>query len=334
LLRSFFVLGFLFVDSAEKIWILYLIGFVQASIATFFTPARSALIPNIVPAEGLMSANSLSQTSRIIFGLLGTGAAGFLVGQFNGYIPIFITDAMTFLVSLALISRIQFTHTPGKEKAPINLGRIFSELSEGIKLTFSNRVLTGAISAFAVTMLGLGAVNVLLVPLLIDDLQVSETWFAAIEFSQTSAMILAGSLMAILASRLKPTNILSFALIGLGGAVAMMSLPANVWQIMVILFLAGLMVTPVQAAGSTIIQTTVPDEMRGRTGSANNALITTAQLISMAAAGVLADALGARNVFIIGGMVVALAGVVALLIFKGVELKPIELSPNTVEAGD
>jgi MFS family permease len=85
------------------------------------------------------------------------------------------------------------------------------------------------------------------------------------------------------------------------------------------------MITPVQAAGSTIIQTAVPDEMRGRTGSANNALITTAQLVSMAVAGVLADAFGARNVFVIGGILVSLAGFVALFIFRGVTLTPISI---------
>ena len=127
----------------------------------------------------------------------------------------------------------------------------------------------------------------------------------------------------------------SLALIGLGGAVALMSLPTSVWHVMAILFLAGLTITPVQAAGSTIIQTTVPDEMRGRTGSANNALITIAQLVSMAAAGLLADSFGARNVFILGGVIVALAGVVAMLIFRGVDLEPLEISSvPTAEAGD
>lgn len=335
LLRAIFVAGFLLVDSAEKIWILYVIAFMQASIATFFTPARSALIPNIVPKEGLMSANSLSQTSRIVFGLIGTGVGGFLIGYFDQYWEVFVIDAVTFLVSLILISRIRYQHVPGTDKTSISLSTIFGELTEGVRTTFSNRILSGTILAFAVTMLGLGAVNILLVPLLVDDLQVSETWFAAIEFSQTGAMVLAGALMTVLAARLKPTRILSLALIGLGGAVALMSLPTSVWHVMAILFLAGLTITPVQAAGSTIIQTTVPDEMRGRTGSANNALITIAQLVSMAAAGLLADSFGARNVFILGGVIVALAGVVAMLIFRGVDLEPLEISSvPTAEAGD
>ncbi|MCA9946089.1 MAG: MFS transporter [Anaerolineales bacterium] len=330
LLRGVFVLGFIFVDSAENIWILYVIGFIQASIATFFTPARGALIPNIVPPEGLMSANSLSQTSRIVVSLIGTGIAGFLIGHFEGYWEVFLIDAITFFLSLGLIAKVHYSHVPGDNKETINLTNMFRDLGTGLKLTFSNRVLTGAIIAFAMTMLGLGAVNILLVPLLVNDLLVPETWFAAIEFSQTSAMVLAGGFMAILASRFKVTNILAISLIGLGAAVALMSLPTAVWHIMAILFLVGLMITPVQAAGSTIIQTVVPDEVRGRTGSANNALITTAQLVSMGAAGFLADIFGARNVFNMGGGLVALAGVAALFLFWGVELKPMDIPETPV----
>jgi len=320
MLRGVFVLGFMLVDGPEKIWVLYSIGFIQASVATFFNPARGALIPNIVPKEGLLSANSISQTSRIIFGLLGMGLAGLIIGQFEQYRLIFSLDAVTFFISMLLISRIRYAHQVGAEKDPINVKHIFSELREGLKLTFSNRLLTGAIIAFAVTMLGLGAVNILLVPLLINDLMVPETWFAAIELSQTAGMILAGILVATLASRLKPTWILAVALILLGIDVALMSLPTQVWHIMIILFFAGLVITPLQAAGSTIIQTAVPDEVRGRTGSANNALITSAQLVSMGLAGVLADILGARMVFVLGGALVSLAGFAAMLIFRGVKL--------------
>jgi MFS transporter, DHA3 family, macrolide efflux protein len=318
--RAIFVLGFILVDSADKIWILYAIGFIQASIATFFAPARGALIPNIVPKEGLLTANSISETSRIIFGLLGTGLGGFLIGQFDGYSLVFGIDAATFLLSVLFVMRIHYTHKAGADKAPINAKRMVGELRAGLKVTFSNRILAGTIVSFAVTMLGLGAVNILLVPLLVDDLMVKETWFVAIEFSQTAGMILAGALVAALAARLKPTYILVGALVGLGVTVAFMSLPTAVWHIIVILFFAGLCVTPLQAAGSTIIQTAVPDEVRGRTGSANNTLITTSQLVSMGLAGVLADVMGARNVFILGGGLVALAGFVALFIFRGAEI--------------
>jgi len=335
-LRAILVLGFVFVDSPEKIWFLYGLGFAQASIGTFFNPARSALIPNLVPKEGLLSANSISQTSRIVFGVLGTGLAGYMIGSSESYWSIFVLDAFTFALSVLFISQIRYTHQPSNDKKPISARQIFGELREGLQITFTNRILAGSIIAFAVTMLGLGAVNILLIPLLIDDLMVPETWFAAIELSQTAGLILAGVLVATIAARIKPTHILSVSLVLLGGVVALMSLPTAVWQIMIILFFAGLCVTPIQASGSTIIQTAVPDEVRGRTGSANNALITTAQLVSMGLAGILADMLGARTVFILSGALVSTAGIVAMLIFHGATLslpteKPSPPTPQLTE---
>src|SRR6476660_5322653 len=56
LLRGLLVLGFVPVASPNLGWLLYVVAFVQASIGTRFTPARSALLPNIVPAAGLMAA--------------------------------------------------------------------------------------------------------------------------------------------------------------------------------------------------------------------------------------------------------------------------------------
>lgn len=331
-LRAIFVLGFTFVNTADRIWILYVFGFIQSSIATFFNPARNALIPNIVPKEGLLSANSISQVSRIIFGLMGTGFAGFIIGQYEQYWQIFAMDGLTFFISMILVSLIRHVHQLQAEGQPINAGQVIRELGEGLKLTFSNRILSGAIVAFAVTMLGLGAVNVLLVPLLVNDLKISEAWFAGIELSQTAGLVLAGTLTASLASRLKPTSILALGIILLGVDVAFISGITEIWHILVLVFFAGAFIAPVQASGSTIIQTFVPDEVRGRTGSANNAVITSSQLVSMGLAGILADMLGARTVFTLGGALVSLAGCAAWLIFRGASREISEKQTASLDA--
>ena len=66
-----------------------------------------------------------------------------------------------------------------------------------------------------------------------------------------------------------------------------------------------------------MVQTAVPDELRGRASAANNAIISVANLISMGAAGILADFVGVRTVFVISGGVVVVAGFVAAVIFGG-----------------
>jgi MFS family permease len=65
------------------------------------------------------------------------------------------------------------------------------------------------------------------------------------------------------------------------------------------------------------VQTAVANEHLGRIGSALNAVIQTASLISMFLAGTLAALVGVRSVFLISGLIVCLSGLVAVRIFGG-----------------
>ena len=75
LLRAIVVLGFVLVGSADRLWLLFLFAFVQSSIGTFFAPARGAVIPKVVPREGLLAANSVAQATRVVAGIVGAGLA-------------------------------------------------------------------------------------------------------------------------------------------------------------------------------------------------------------------------------------------------------------------
>ncbi|MEW6717817.1 MAG: MFS transporter [Chloroflexota bacterium] len=316
ILRGFFVLGFILVDSPEKIWLLYVIGFIQATIGTFFYPARNALLPNLIPESGLLSANSVAETSRIIFNLFGVGVAGAIVGTLNIFWPAFTIDALTFFTSFLLISQIRGYTRGSRPKTSINVKAIFSELVDGLQITVRTPALLGTMVGAGIAMLGLGATNVLLVPLLVNDLQVPETWFAGLEFAQTSSMVISGGLVATLASRFESTRIASVGLVLLGLVVVLISQSQNVWHIMATLFALGWVLTPLQASFATIVQTAVKDEVRGRSSAARGAVISASNLISMAFAGILGDMIGIRNVFIIGGIFSVLAGWAAAKIYS------------------
>ncbi|MBK9051948.1 MAG: MFS transporter [Chloroflexi bacterium] len=274
-----------------------------------------------MPPEGLLSANSLGQISAIFFRVLGTAAAGFLVGSLNNFTLPFIIDSLTFLISALLLTQLKLEKrgdAAALGQATVRL--ILHEMRLGISTILHRRELVGTVVALAVTMLGLGAVNVLLAPMLVNEMKLPETWFGALELAQSSAMIIGGTLVAFLASRLKATTIVSFGLIALGCILGLMAPINAVWQLFPILFGLGLVVTPVTAATTTILQTNASDEVMGRVAAALNAVVSTANLISMALAGVLAAWLGTRQVFLLSGAVVVLAGVVAWGIFRGTTL--------------
>ena len=106
------VLGFLLVGSADRMWLLYTVAFAQATVGTFFLPAKNALVPAIVERDDLLAANSLSETSRVIFMLLGTAAAGIVAGLSGSMAPVFVVDAASFALSAALLVRISADTRP------------------------------------------------------------------------------------------------------------------------------------------------------------------------------------------------------------------------------
>ena len=167
-----------------------------------------------------------------------------------------------------------------------------------------------------VTMLGLGAVNVLFVPLMVNELKVPTTWFGALEFAQTAGMVLSGGLVAMLAARFKPPGIVCVGAMALGVAIGLLSLVASIWHVLPMLFVIGAIVTPLQASIATLAQTSVTDDVRGRIGAALNTLVTTASLISMALAGILGDLIGVQNVFVVAGGIGVCAGLAAAAVFR------------------
>ena len=90
-----------------------------------------------------------------------------------------------------------------------------------------------------------------------------------------------------------------------------------VWQVIVLLFAIGWLVTPLQAALTTIIQTETAAEVRGRVAALVSTTTTTASVVSMAIAGIFGDLLGVRSVFLLGAAVVGLAAVCAFVLFRG-----------------
>jgi predicted MFS family arabinose efflux permease len=105
LLRAAIVLAFLLVRRPEQVWLVYLLAFTQESIWTFFDPARQASVPNLCRPEELNVANALSGATWSI--MLAVGAAlGGVVTALVGWQVAIVIDALTFLLSAALLSAL------------------------------------------------------------------------------------------------------------------------------------------------------------------------------------------------------------------------------------
>lgn len=118
-LRFGIVLVIPFAHLAEQLSpaVLGINAFTLAIAATFFNPARDSLIPQIVPKNGLMRANSLIQTSWQFSLLLGPALAGLLL-YYVGNVHLFTLDSLAYLSSFVFIFLIRYA-SPSLSYRPV-----------------------------------------------------------------------------------------------------------------------------------------------------------------------------------------------------------------------
>ncbi len=331
LLRGLLVLAFLMVRSAEQIYIFYLVGFLVSTVSVFFWPAKTAMIPRIVEGEAkLLSANALSQTIRVAAMLIGPALAGFLIAWL-GTSMAFVVDSMTYLVSAVAIMTIT-TGGETRDEERIGIKMFWQRFAEGFSYMLHHSTVLGIIVTVMVALLGIGAIEVLFVPYLQGEFGVGPEGLGFVQTAQGIGMLLGSVLIGNLAARFRLTRIIAWSIALLGVAVAMCGLVNQFILILSALFIAGLGLAPLNAALSTLMQATVPDEKLGRVGSVVDTSTTLSYLISMSGAAFLADAFGMRTVFVAAGIITALSVLPALTMMREPEPLPSEVLRREVAA--
>jgi MFS family permease len=297
---------------------IFVLATVQAVIGTFFAPARIALVPRTVPPEGLMAANSLGQLTRMIAGVVGATVTGVIAGAAGVVWPVFVVDAASFLVSALVVVGVatELGRPAAAAAAAIRARGVGASVAEGLRVIAHSAHLLAALGGVAVTMLGVGAINVLFIPFLVGELGASPAWAGPLEGAQTVAMVLSGAVLTGLASHVSAPRLFTGGLVGVAACIALLSIAPGPLALLAILFAVGFCVMPVQATTMTIVQRSTTDETRGRVGGALNAVIQTATIASMAAAGILATVVGMRGVFAIGAAVTLGAALLAWALFR------------------
>jgi MFS family permease len=132
--RVAIVLAMLLVKGAREIWLLYLLLTLETIMAAFFEPARNAVIPNIVNADELSAANTLSASTWSFVLAIGATLGGVVAAAF-GRDTVFILNGISFLASAWLISSMKFEEPHRDGAQPFHLRELvdFSPTLEGIR---------------------------------------------------------------------------------------------------------------------------------------------------------------------------------------------------------
>jgi predicted MFS family arabinose efflux permease len=150
LIRFVVVLAMLLVRSRSQVWLVYPLLLAETTMAAFFEPARSSVIPNIADPGEVLIANTLSSATWSVNLLVGASVGG-VVAAFFGRDTVFFLNALSFLASAVLISGMHFAEPHAESSPPLKPRDLidFSPVLEGIRYVRNHRTLFPTVFAKA-----------------------------------------------------------------------------------------------------------------------------------------------------------------------------------------
>jgi len=129
------ILGALVATNTLAFWHIYVIGFVNSTLAAFDTPARQALFPTLVPRGQMQNAVALNSMLFRISTLIGPPVAGLLIAGVSTSAPFFVNAASYFTIIVALVA-IRAPEMPPRSQASLR-----ADVVGGLRYAFASPIL-------------------------------------------------------------------------------------------------------------------------------------------------------------------------------------------------
>src|SRR5258708_1997961 len=139
------ILGTLVATGAIEYWHIYVLGFVNSSLAAFEAPARNSYYPSLIPRSEFQNAVTLSATIFRLSSLIGPAVAGVLIAPVSTSSPFFLNPPTHFGLIFALLAiRTQPVRATGPQPS------LRSSVWGGLQYAMRNPVLPLILSTEAV----------------------------------------------------------------------------------------------------------------------------------------------------------------------------------------
>jgi MFS family permease len=259
---------------------LYGVVFVMGTLATFHGPARLAAMPRIAEPRLLMAANSLSNSSGAVAGLLAIPLAGWAV-QALGPNPCFIMDGFTFLFSAALIAMISRSLKPEKEGHAMPARSTLADMKAGLVYTLAHREALPLVVSGGVFALVSGLLLVEVLAFATAQLRLAEFGVGLLVASGGLGMA-AGLFFASQSRWLRHLASLPYlALVAMGVCIAAVTLSLSPWTTGLAMVGIGATAGMASVPADTRLQEIVPDARRGGVFSVKQLLAALAFLFAL-----------------------------------------------------
>lgn len=279
------------VRSGEQLWLVFVVAFLEASIAQFIGPAEHALLPRLVPETHLVPANTLNALNNNLAMLIGPVLGGAFMAWFGLRIVV-VLDSLSYLSAAVLIGLVA---QPPRSVQPLDpvittparglsaaWTTMWREWWDGIQLVKTQRALAAVFLVTGMVAFGEGMFSVLLIPFL-QRLGGGAQEFGWLVTWRGVGGLLGSFLIARIYPVLSPRRLLATSLLvaGLLGVV-MVNVPFLLVA-MASLFMWGIPAMGAQVSCQTLLQQSVTNAYQGRVFSAYG---TTAALLLLGGQGI------------------------------------------------
>ncbi|MEV4612761.1 MFS transporter [Kitasatospora sp. NPDC049258] len=292
-LRAVVILALLAVPLAGErlpVWLaltlVYLAVAVCAGAGQFFNPARLAVIGAAIPKADRTRAFSLTSATGSAAGILGPPLAAPLLFA-AGVQWALVANALSFVLSFLLIRSLVLA--PVERPAGRGPSTFRADFREGISFFVHNRVLMALLGSVCVYTLGVGALNVLDVFFVTDNLHVAASWLGTLGAGFAVGTLLGGLLAGVVSGRLSDHRIYWLCLVLTGAGVLVYSRLTALPLAVVVLALIGLPVGAVNVVIGPLLLGVTPQHLLGRVVTVIGPVQQLAAISTMALAGFLAS---------------------------------------------
>ena len=303
-----FVLAMLMIQGTTDLWLIYAAMAVRSAGAGIQTPAVSALIPQIVPANQLLRINGLTQSIQAAMMLLAPALAALLYANLEIGSILFI-DVVTALIGVGFLALIP---VPTLKAQGGDRPAYFADLVEGVRYVNGHRLVRWLLGLFFVVMVLAGAPG-FLTPLMVARTFGEEMWkLTALEIAFSVGMMLAGATIGWWGGKTSRIRLVLLGSVAFGFFSIGLGLSPALWVFLLFMFLTGVAVPAFSTPSMTIIQEIVPLERQGRVFGFLGIVSAVAMPLGMGIFGPMADVWSVQVVLILAGGLTFVALALAL----------------------
>lgn len=289
---------------------LFVVSFLSGLAAVFSMLAESALVPRAVKREELIEGNGLMTGSAASADAVGRGLGGWLTGVWGASNSLLLQVAAS-AASLASVATLKVQESVSDNPGSV---RIFREMGEGLRYSFSTAPLRAILLVGALWNLGGAIVVSLMVILVVRTLGESGAMLGFLTAATALGGTLGGLTVKRVTQRLGSGTVWRFSMVPAAAGYASLLLMTPGWGMapgFAGLFLAGYAISMNVVVSTSFRQRVCPPQMLGRLGSASRMVTWGMLAIAGVIGGLLVDALGIRGAILTGLAVAVLAPAVA-----------------------